>query len=186
MSRDVFEDAFLRTGDEVAGAVAVDIIKIVHQRGKETLHKGLTLAVAAHNEVVVREEDRLMLSAIKSDAFGEGYAVFLSRNFANMRTAQKFGSLDAQVAPVLDLRIKETKHGLCVIHVLYGDKDRKPIGFDTLAILHTESLPFLDVHDHKNIAQVVRCAFDIKACPDQPRSGRSNKNKRRSERHHAS
>ncbi len=185
MSRDIFEDAFLRTGDEVAGAVAVDIFKIVHQRAKETLQKGLTLVVAAHNKVVLREEDRLMLSAIKSDAYGEGHAVFLSRNLTNMRTAQKFGSLDANVAPVLDLRIKETKQGLCVIHVLYGDKDRKPTGFDTLAILHTESLPFLDVHDHRNIAQVVRCAFDIKACPEQARSGRSKKKKRRHDQQHA-
>lgn len=187
MARDVYEAAFIRVGEEVAGKTANDMAKIVLQRATEFLEKGLMEVIRLHNARATREDMWLRLLPKQCEAFGKGHVVFREGDIALLRRHEKYGKNSAAVPlPILDLRIREAETGCAVIHVKYGGKSDRPTGFDTLAFLHIDSLPFLDVHDHQNILQTIKCAFDNDGCPQGLARHGSRKKRRPRERHLAS
>lgn len=164
MKKNRYENAFIGAADEVARDAAADLAQIVFLRAKETLEKGLTAVVALHNKHATQH---VRILPKTSEVFGEGFVVYSVHDSARLRTQGKYGGTKGAPVPLLDLRVRKTDDGCSVIQLKYDGKRGDPSGFDTLAMLHMDSLPFLEALDHDRIAEVVACALGGTPCPDQ-------------------
>ncbi|MDD3181481.1 MAG: hypothetical protein PHD48_01550 [Alphaproteobacteria bacterium] len=166
MAKNKIEDMFVGVANEVERVTAEDMFQIILTRAKEALEKGLAAVVSFRNKSAMPEGAFLRVAPKQCEVFGEGFAIHYVCNSPRLRLRRKACVNYYAPVPILDLRIKKRREGCCVIRVKYDGKSGKPSGFTALAMLRTDSLPFLDVYDHMRISGVVERALNETPSPE--------------------